>query len=302
MGKVLRWAAIVVGALLLVVVLSGAGVVYNAHRHAARTYAITPRVPALPTDSASLARGRHVAFAIAKCADCHGEDLGGRKLVDVPSFARIWAPNLTRGAGGVGGQLSDADWVRAVRYGVAPNGRGLAVMPSNEFIHLSDADLAAVIAWARRVAPVDRTTPPVKLGPIGLGLVGSGKVVLYKAELTDAGIQSVAAPDPADTLAVGRYLVAAGGCAGCHGAALSGGPIAEAPPGTVPASNLTPGGIAGTYTEAQFVEEMRTGKRPGGAPLNDFMPWRYIGQMTDGELHAVWLYLKSIPSRQYGTR
>ena len=77
-------------------------------------------------------------------------------------------------------------------------------------------------------------------------------------------------------------------CRNCHGATLAGGPIAEAPPGTVPASDLTPGGIAGMYTEAQFVAELRTGRRPGGAPLNEFMPWRYVGQLTDAELHAVW--------------
>ena len=299
MGKVLKWTAIAVGVVVLVLVCAAAGVWYNAGRHAARTWVVTPRVPPFPSDSASLARGRHVAFAIAKCADCHGEDLGGHVLVDVPSFARIYAPNLTRGAGGVGGQLSDADWVRAVRFGVAPNGRGLAVMPSNEFIHLSDADLAAVIAWAKCVPPVSRTTPPVKLGPIGKTLVGTGKVVLYRTELTDRSLQSVPAPDPSDTLAVVRYLVEAGGCQGCHGADLAGGPIAEAPPGTVPASNLTRGGIAGAYTEAQFVAELRTGKRPGGAPLADFMPWRYVGQMTDAELHAVWAYLQSVPARGF---
>ena len=302
MRKVLKWAGIVAGSVVAVLVLSAAGVVLNARRHAARTYAISPRVPPFPTDSASLARGRHLGVAIAKCTDCHGEDLGGNKLVDIPSFARIYAPNLTRGAGGVGGQLSDGDWVRAVRFGVGPTGRVLAVMPSNELSHLSDADLAAVIAWVRRAPPVDRTTPSVKLGPIGTMLVGTGKVTLYKADVTDRTIQSVPAPDPADTVAVGRYLVAAGGCEGCHGATLAGGPIADSPPGTVPAANLTRGGIAGTYTEAQFVEELRTGKRPGGAPLNDFMPWRYVGQMTDAELHAVWVYLQSLPSRTFGEK
>jgi cytochrome c553 len=299
MGKILRWIGMALGVVLLILILAAAGVWYNAGRHASRTYAITPRVPPIPTDSASLARGRHVVEAIAKCVSCHGDDLGGGKLVDVPSFARIYAPNLTRGAGGVGGQLSDEDWVRAVRFAVGPGGRGLAVMPSNEFVWLSDADLADAIAWVRRAPPVDRTTPPVKLGPIGKALVGTGQVKLYRAEVTDRSVQSVAAPNSADTLAVGRYLVQAGGCQGCHGAGLAGGPIAESPPGTVPASNLTRGGIAGTYTESQFVAELRTGKRPGGASLNEFMPWPYVGRMTDAELHAVWLYLQSVPAKQF---
>jgi mono/diheme cytochrome c family protein len=302
MGKVLKWAGIVVGAVLLVIVLIAAGVWFNSSRHASRTYAISPRVPPFPTDSASLARGRHVVFAIAKCAGCHGDDLGGHKLVDDPAFARIYAPNLTRGEGGVGGRLSDADWMRAVRFGVGRDGKGLAIMPSNEFVHLSDADLAAAIAYVKGAPAVNRTTPTRKLGPIATALVGTGKVRLFRTEVTPHDVQSVAAPNQADTIALGRYLVDAGGCAGCHGPGLAGGPIPVAPPGTVPASNLTRGGIAGTYTEAQFVAALRTGKRPGGAALNEFMPWPYVGQMTDAELHAVWRYLQSVPARSYGEK
>ena len=40
---------------------------------------------------------------------------------------------------------------------------------------------------------------------------------------------------------------------------------------------------------------MRTGRRPGGAELHEFMPWREFRHMTDAELSALWLYLRSVP-------
>jgi cytochrome c553 len=300
MRKILKWAGIGIGVLLLILVLAAAGIWANSRRHAGHHYSITPQVPPIPGDSASLARGRHVVEAIAKCSGCHGDDLGGQKLVDDAAFARIYAPNLTYGTGGVGRQLSDADWVRAIRFGVGPDGRALAIMPSDEFAHLSDADLAAAIAYVKRMPPVDRATPSRKFGPVGTALIGTGMVPVFHAEASTANPQSVPAPDPADTLAYGRYLVEVGGCKGCHGPGLSGGAIGGGPPGAPPASNLTRSGIAGTYSEAEFVSVLRTGKRPGGAALNDFMPWPYVGRMTDAEMHAVWKYLQSVPPRAFG--
>ena len=300
MHKVLKWAGIVISAVLLIIVLVAAGIWVNSARHAGRVYTVAPRVPPIPGDSASLARGRHVVEAIAKCAHCHGDDLGGRKVVDNAAFARIYAPNLTRGTGGWHARLTDADWVRAIRFGVGPDGKALALMPSDAYAYLSDADLAAAIAYVKQVPPVDRTTPARKFGPVSTALLGAGKLPLFRAELSGSNPQTVPAPDPADTVAYGRYLVEAGGCKGCHGPALSGGSAADGPPGAPAASNLTRDGVAGTYSEADFVRVLRTGKRPGGAALNDFMPWPYVGRMTDAELHAVWRYLQSVPAKAFG--
>ncbi|MDQ6831420.1 MAG: hypothetical protein M3081_21375 [Gemmatimonadota bacterium] len=65
-------------------------------------------------------------MAIAKCAGCHGDDLGGNAVIEGGAFGRVYAPNITRGTGGVGSVMaSDVDWVRAIRHGVAPAGRAL---------------------------------------------------------------------------------------------------------------------------------------------------------------------------------
>jgi hypothetical protein len=68
-----------------------------------------------------------------------------------------------------------------------------------------------------------------------------------------------------------------------------------------PASNLTRTGI-GTWTDADFLKALREGIRPGGTAIDSAMPWKQSGLMTDPEIHAVWLYLKSVPARKYGKR
>ena len=63
--------------------------------------------------------------------------------------------------------------------------------------------------------------------------------------------------------------------------------------------NLTPGGDLGKWTEADFIQALRTGETPEGRRLdNEKMPWRSIGQLTDDELGALWLYLQSLPSKK----
>ena len=102
------------------------------------------------------------------------------------------------------------------------------------------------------------------------------------------------------TLEYGRSLANVGGCTGCHNPSLSGGPIIGAPPGTPQAANLTPGGRS--WTLELFRHTLRTGERPGGGQLSDFMPIRYTKLMTDDEIEAVWRYLVSVPAKQLGER
>ena len=73
------------------------------------------------------------------------------------------------------------------------------------------------------------------------------------------------------------------------------------PPGLPPASNLTPAGI-GSWTEVDLTRALREGKRPDGSQLDEFMPWKVFRGMTDAEIHAVWLYLRSVPARPFGNK
>src|SRR5215469_1917095 len=140
--------------LVIIIVVAAGGLYLVGTLKLGQKYAVSAPALTIPRDAASIARGHHLAFAITKCLDCHGQGLGGKIFVDVPPF-RLVAPNLTRGVGGVGATLTDADFARAIRDGVAPDGHGLYVMPSADFTHLSDADVADIIAYVKSVPPVD---------------------------------------------------------------------------------------------------------------------------------------------------
>jgi len=254
---------------------------------------------AVPTDAASIARGEHLVRAITNCTLCHGEDLGGRVYSSSAAIGTIAGPNLTRGRGGIGGELTPVDVERALRRGTHRDGRSLVVMPSEVFTHLSQQDLAEIVAYVGQVPPVDREVPPTRFGPVGRALLAFGKMNILVAGKTPR----VTVPDsvlPEATPTYGRYLADIAGCHGCHGTGLSGGPVAG-PPGLPPASNLTTAGI-GDWTEADFVRAMRNGRRPDGSSLDPFMPWEVFGKMTDDELHALWLYLRSVPARAFGNK
>jgi len=57
------------------------------------------------------------------------------------------------------------------------------------------------------------------------------------------------------------------------------------------------GGRPGGLTFAEFKEVFRTGKDPDGSGrLLQVMPWPAYGNMTDGDLRAIYEYLRAIPS------
>jgi mono/diheme cytochrome c family protein len=139
-----------------------------------------------------------------------------------------------------------------------------------------------------------------------------------------------------DRVARGKYLVAYGGCNDCHTPQimtpqgpqpdlkrlLSGHPAdAQLPPppklddspwfaatagmtawagpwGISYAANLTPDQNTGLgiWTEAMFIEAMRTGRHYGVArDILPPMPWQSLRGLTDEDLKAIYAYLRSIP-------
>ena len=69
--------------------------------------------------------------------------------------------------------------------------------------------------------------------------------------------------------------------------------------GVVYARNLTPDKDTGlgAWTEAQFIQTMRTGHRQGtGRVLLPPMPWMNLAHSSDDDLKAIFAYLHSIPA------
>ena len=290
--RIFRGLGIALGALVGLLVL-GVAVVYGvSSSRLSKQYEVEPEPVTLSSDSAVIARGRHLAVARLGCADCHAADLGGQVMIESAAFGRIVAPNLTDGQGGVGARYDDADWIRAVRHGVAADGRALVIMPSTEFNRLSREDLVAVLSYVDQVPPVDRTHPETEVGPIARAMVAFSNTAL-PARALDHDAPFPAAPVEEVSVEYGRYLAATSGCQACHGPDLSGAPSHE--PGGVPAANLTPAGRVGQWSESDFIQAMREGKRPDGSAIDPAMPWKAMGRMTDLELQAIYAYIRSLP-------
>jgi mono/diheme cytochrome c family protein len=293
----------IIGGVLVGLLAIAIGVVYVASSARLRqTYQVPEERIEIPADQASIERGRHLATTIGQCVDCHGDNLAGRVFLDSPGIARLSSANLTSGKGGVGGTFTDADWVRALRHGVGPNGKPLVTMPSQNFTALSGEDLGALIAYVKSVPPVDHVPEPIDVQIIGRALFLAGQIKALSAEEIDHNAAAPALPAMGATAEYGRYLVRVGGCADCHGPSLAGGPMLGAPPDLPPAANITPGGEISAWSEADFIKTMRTGMNPAGLRLNPFMPWKYIGRLSDDELKAIYLYLKTVPAQASTTR
>ncbi|HLA63776.1 MAG TPA: cytochrome c [Rhodothermales bacterium] len=299
--RILRGLGYVLGGLVVLLLLT-VGVVYTASaRRMSRTYPVPAveaaygptRTAAFRSDSALVARGAHVA-AIRGCNDCHGADYGGSVMMDDVPFGRITASNLTAGQGGVGADYTDADWDRAIRHGVRPDGHGLLVMPSEEYHGISDDDFEALVAFLRARPAVDRTVPEDRVGPLGRFLVLTNAFPVWSASVIDHAAARPEAPAPGPTAAYGAYLSAT--CRGCHGADFAGQSLPGSAPGEPPSANLTPDDATGlgTWTEDDFRRALREGVRPDGTHLAAGMPVAMTAQFSDEEVAALWAYFQTL--------
>lgn len=288
MPRWLRWLGVGLLGLVALLVLAVTALYAVTAVRFRRTYQVPVSAVRAAGDSAALARGRHLVEAIGKCQECHGSDYGGQVVADDPVFARLSATNLTPGRGGIADR-SDADLDRAIRHGVARDGRSLMFMPAEAFAVMSDEDLAAMLGYLRTLPPVDRETPRPQIGPIARGLYLNGKFPLVPAELVDHDTRPPA-PPAGVTVAYGEYLATLGGCRACHGAGLTGDANPDAP--DISRSRLA------AWTEADFFRAIREGRRPDGTTIDPTkMPWVRSSRMTDEEIRAVWTYLRSLPGR-----
>lgn len=242
-------------------------------------------------------RGRHLIASRYPCADCHGQDFGGGVMVDDPIMGRLLGPNLTSGAGGRTASYTAADWDRAVRHGILPDGR-VSAMPAVDFQLMSDQELSDIVVHVEGLPPIDADVAPVTLGPLGRVLIAAGKIPLSAHLIPSHDAEHTPLPPVAEaSVEFGRHL--GGVCTGCHGQDLAGGPIPGGDPSWAAARNLTPheNGLA-DWSYEEFVTAMRAGTRPDGTPL--LVPMTmirpYAEQMTDTEMEALWLFLRSVPA------
>jgi mono/diheme cytochrome c family protein len=257
-----------------------------------------------PTEVAlerAIERGRHLVSSRYVCGECHGESYGGGVMIDDPMIGTGLGPNLTTGRGSRTVGYTPADWDRAVRHGVLPDGTP-SIMPAEDFLLMSDQELSDVVAYIGSLPPVDNEVPPKRLGPLGKVLVATGQLPVAAALMDSHHEPHAELPPPTEvSLEFGRHM--AGVCTGCHGASFSGGPIVGGDPSWAPARNLTPHeqGLA-RWTYEDFEVALREGMRPDGTALLEPMTFvtPYAANMTDVEMRALWTYLQSVPALATG--
>ncbi len=254
----------------------------------------------LASDAASLARGRYL-FASRGCAECHGTDGAGRTFIDDGKGTIAKAPNISPGAGSVVTAYTAADWERTVRHGVKPDGRPVFIMPSEDYNRLNDDDTAALLAYARSLPPAAGSGARFEFPAPVRALYGFG-AIHDAAEKIDHALPPAKPVTSGVTLEYGAYV--ANMCQGCHGPGLSGGKIPGGPPDWPPAANLTPGeaSVMGRYADvAAFAAMFKSGKRADGTAVR-VMPFATLRELSDSDVQALYLYLKSLAPRAAGNR
>jgi mono/diheme cytochrome c family protein len=269
-------------------------------RKAQRRIAVNLQSLPLRSDAASIERGRYL-FMTRGCTECHGQDGAGRDVINDGKGMRVHAPNITPAPGTVVASYGADDWERTIRHGVAPDGRPLMIMPSEDYNRLTDVDLASMVAYLRHM-PATAGGPAVIELPLPLMAMYGAGLLRDSAEKIDHRLPPSTPVPEAPTAGHGAYVVNA--CIGCHGERLAGGKIPGTPPDWPPAANLTPGeGSAMTrYADAQtFAAMMRSGKRPDGSEISKVMPFAALKAMHDTDLQAIYLHLKGLAPRAAGS-
>lgn len=292
--KVLKWTLRSLAAVVVLALVAYGVIYFITEKRLSATYDVDVAHLTIPTDSASIAMGKHI-ISTRGCQDCHGKDLSGKVFIDDPGLGRVVASNLTAGKGGVGGEFSAEDWVRAIRHGIGTDKKPLKVMPSNEFYDISNADLANMVAYIKSLPPVDNELPDHNLKPLARVLFVAGPLAgLTTADKIDHTKEVVDKLTPAVTAEYGKYLAVT--CSGCHGKDYKG---QEMPiPGMKASANITSTGDVGKWTESQFLAVLKTGKRPDGRQLdNKDMPWEMTRNFTEDEIKSIYLFLQTLPGK-----
>ncbi|WP_309680240.1 c-type cytochrome [Polaromonas sp.] len=252
-----------------------------------------------------LERGKYLMDGVVACGNCHvargdkgqplfDKGLSGGMLFDEPNVFKAYAANITPDADTGIGKWTDAQLAKAIREGVRPDKSLIGPpMPIEFYRHLSDADLAAIIAYLRAQpavkSEVTRSSYSIPLPP------GYGPPVRH-----------VVAPPARNQVKYGEYLANIGHCMECHTprnaqgmlehARLgAGGQVFKGPWGASVSRNLTPHetGLKG-WTDAQIARSIREGMDNNGQPYKPPMGYGFYKNINDADMSALIAYLRSL--------
>jgi mono/diheme cytochrome c family protein len=290
MRKVLKWIGIGIGVLVGLVIVAAITLYIVGGSRLNKTRQLQTPAVAIPSDDQVVARGKHMVNV--NCTSCHGDDLAGDVLLDDPMIGTIYTANIT----GLAERRTDDEIVLAIRHAVGPDGRQLVAMPSDAFIYFSEEDMGAIVSYLKTIPRVEKASPGLDLSIMGQIMLGAGLFGdLSAADTINHDQPFTSMPTIGANVEYGEYLSPL--CISCHGPDLSG--AQPSIQGSPIAPNLTPGGGLAGWSEADFIQTIRSGVTPSGHQMDpEYMPWKSWAKFDDEELQAIWMYLNSLPARQ----
>ena len=257
-----------------------------------------------------IARGKYLA-TVGDCVACHtkpgpgGVPFAGGQYVATP-FGDLPTPNLTPDKETGIGTWSDADFYRAMHFGIRKGGANLYPgLPYPWFTHVTRDDVMAIKAYLFSLAPVHAPTPPNHMVfpfNIRTGIAGWNALYFKAGEFKPDASKS---PE----WNRGAYLVEGlGHCGDCHtpkNVALA--PIqSEAFAGgnvdSWYAPNITsdPKQGIGTWSQATLVTYLKNGAMQGKGVVFGPMAQTVhdsLSHLTVEDLTAMAVYIKSLPPK-----
>ena len=240
------------------------------------------------------------------CAGCHTADparpFAGGKRIDTP-FGAIYAPNLTPDRDTGIGAWADADFTRALRTGIAPDGSYYyPAFPYPYFTKMTKDDTLAIRAYLGTLAPVvSRNKPPELRWPLNYrGLMRVWNALFFKPGLFE--------PDQSQSAAWNRggYLVTGlGHCGACHtpknyfGADKAAQALSGSEVGSWYAPRLDGAARTGLKSWSaeditEYLQSGRNAKSHAGGLMAEVVV-NSTAKMSDADVRAIAVYLKSLP-------
>jgi mono/diheme cytochrome c family protein len=280
------------------------------------------------TDPKVIEHGKYLVRGPAHCSNCHqgnfdeyvradkGEELplrGGVEFAMGP-IGILYPRNLTPCKETGIGRYDDQTVFRMMRTSVKPDGT-ISMSPLMPFHHMADDDLVAVLSYLRAQAPVKNDIPQPKYTFLGKAIRTFAPI--FKPIQSDA---PKVAPAEGPTKERGEYLARyVANCVGCHtkadlgtgryvGPEFAGGFEFEPPPAGAMGSdgktwfrspNLTSDAETGILqrfpNKEEWIKRFRQGRVLPGSPMH----WGPFSRMTDSDLEAIWVFLKTLPPIKY---
>lgn len=256
-------------------------------------------------------RGERLTFAT--CGSCHfGDDgrLSGKHLEDVPKvFGKVYSANITDDDTNGIGNWSGGQLAYFLRTGIKPDGtKANLAMP--RFPNIADPELEAIIAFLKSDSSAAKGSG-IKAPSSKIKLAGrvATKMVLEKYDYPRNPAQVT---DTAFLTGYGDYLVNdVLHCFACHSANiaridvknpthskgyLGGGTRLIGVNGEkIISPNITFDETTGlgSYSEQQFFDVMKTGRRNNGEWIKP--PMQPYTSLSDNDIRAIYEYLKIVP-------